>query len=306
MSSRPRAVLVTGASSGIGRATTNLLARRGFQVFAGVRCDRKGAEVAAEGGRQVIPLRLEVTCPEQTCQAVSEIAARCPEGLFALVNNAGVGSTGAVELSDLEELRELLEINTVGPLRMIQACLPLLRLARGRVVNISSLNGAVALPMVGAYSASKFALEALSDSLRVELRPWGISVSVIRPGQVRTPIFDKARQMLAERTREIPANLLPGYQSQYRRAGDFNERGARSSTRPENVARVIARALEARRPRPRYSVGLDAFGLGLAQRMVPQRLLDHFVARASGAAARSASRHALAADRLCAVDSPLA
>jgi NAD(P)-dependent dehydrogenase (short-subunit alcohol dehydrogenase family) len=297
MSDARRSVLITGASSGIGQATAKLLAERGYRVYAGVRCDVKGRELATGGHDRITPLRLEITCPDQVESAVLQIRESCPGGLFALINNAGVGATGAVELSDLDEVRHLLEVNTVGPLRMIQAFLPLLREARGRVINISSLNGAVSLPMVGAYSASKFALEALSDALRIELRPWGIPVSVIRPGQVRTPIFDKARHMLAQRTAQIPPNLRGGYHKLYRRAGDFNERGAKSPTRPEAVARVIARVLEARRPRPRYSVGLDAHGMGMLQRMIPQWLLDHFVAKASGAGAQAEAWHEPAGGR---------
>jgi NAD(P)-dependent dehydrogenase (short-subunit alcohol dehydrogenase family) len=280
-----RTVLVTGASSGIGRASAQLLAARGFRVWAGVRCDQHESEIRDAGIENLQPIRLEVTCKDQVNRAIDQLQQHSPQGLHALVNNAGVGTPSAVELSDLDELRRLLEVNTIGPLRMIQACLPLLRLGRGRVVNMSSMNGTVALPMVGAYSASKFALEALSDALRMELRPWGISVSVIRPGQVRTAIFDKARLALSQRTAEIPENLQLGYHGLYKRAGDFNERGARAATSPQKVAEVVCKALTVSRPRACYMVGLDARGLQFAQRVFPQRMLESIMARVAGVGA---------------------
>jgi len=135
------------------------------------------------------------------------------------------------------------------------------------------------LPMVGAYSASKFALEALSDALRVELRPWQIPVSIIRPGQVRTSIFDKARDALDKRRGEIPEQLKNGYDMMYSRAAEFNERGAKSLTSPEKVAGVVFQALTAKRPRPRYHVGMDAYGMKLVNSVVPQRLIDRLLAR---------------------------
>jgi NAD(P)-dependent dehydrogenase (short-subunit alcohol dehydrogenase family) len=166
---------------------------------------------------------------------------------------------------------------------MIQACLPMLRAGRGRVVNISSMNGYISLPMVGAYSASKFALEALSDALRIELRPWNIPITLIRPGQVGTAIFDKARLALAERTEAIPPELQHGYDKLYRRAAKFNERGAKSATPPQAVARAVSKALGARRPKLHYIVGADALGLQLARAALPARWLDSLIAAISGA-----------------------
>jgi NAD(P)-dependent dehydrogenase (short-subunit alcohol dehydrogenase family) len=158
----------------------------------------------------------------------------------------------------------------------------MIRQARGRIVNISSMNGTLSLPMVGAYSASKFALEALSDALRVELRPWGIPVSVVRPGQVRTDIFDKALAALAERSRQVPAELAPGYRKLFRRAKRFSERGAQRSIQPQAVARVVLRALESWMPRIHYLVGFDVKGLTLLQRLAPTRGLDRLLARIMG------------------------
>ena len=213
---------------------------------------------------------------------VQSIETTCPEGLYALVNNAGVGLPAAVELTTLEEARRIFEVNTIAPLRMIQSCLPLLRLGGGRIVNMSSMNGTMALPMVGAYSASKFALEALSDTLRIELRPWQIPVSIIRPGQVRTSIFDKARDALNKCRNEIPAPLKKGYDKMYARAAKFNDRGAKSPTSPEKVASVVLKALTTKCPSPRYHVGLDAHGMRFLNTVIPQRLLDRMLARVMG------------------------
>ena len=279
MSESLRTVLITGCSSGIGRATALLLADCGFRVLAGVRCAEQVDRLFTPRLPQLEPLCLDVTKEDDVQRVVEYAQKTCPEGLFGLVNNAGTALPAAVELSTIDEVRRLLEVNTVGPLRMIQNCLPLLRAGRGRVINMSSMNGTMALPMVGAYSASKFALEALSDTLRVELRPWRIPVIIIRPGQVRTSIFAKARDNLNARSRDIPAELKDGYDVMYARAGEFNERGAKSSTSPEMVARVVWRALESKRPRTHYLVGIDARGMQLAKSLVPQRVLDRAFAR---------------------------
>lgn len=276
MSSPSRTVLVTGCSSGIGRATAELLVEQGFRVFAGVRSSEQGAELAKQ---DLIALQLDVTKESDILAAVKAVREASPGGLYALVNNAGMGLASAVELTSPDELRGIFEVNTLGPLRMIQHCLPLLRQGQGRIVNVSSMNGTMALPMVGGYSASKFALEALSDTLRVELRPWRVTVSLIRPGQVRTPIFIKARDQIEQRRGEIPAELRDGYDAMYAKCAKFNERGLKSRTSPEAVARVVLWALQARSPRTHYQVGWDAFGMSLAK-YLPPWIVDRALARA--------------------------
>jgi NAD(P)-dependent dehydrogenase (short-subunit alcohol dehydrogenase family) len=276
-------VLVTGASSGIGLATARLLAQEGYRVLAGVRCDRGRCAIEEGAVANLTPVWLDVTQAEHVERLIPEIRRLSPDGLYGLVNNAGIGPPSAVELTDIEELRMVLEVNTLAPLRMMQTCLPLLRQGRGRVVNISSMNGTISLPMVGAYSASKFALEALSDALRIELRPWNIPISLVRPGQIGTAIFDKARVALEERARAIPVELVDGYGKLYHRAAKFNERGAKSATSPVTVARVVLRALRARRPKLHYTVGADALGLQIARAMLPTRWLDSFIAAIAGA-----------------------
>jgi len=282
MTSARRTVLITGCSSGIGKATARLLAQQGFRVLAGVRSSAAASELADAELPNLEPVLLDVTSDEDVAKIVQSIEASCPHGLYALVNNAGVGLPAAVELTSLDELHSIFEVNTIAPLRMIQSCLPLLRLGGGRIVNMSSMNGTMALPMVGAYSASKFALEALSDTLRVELRPWQIPVCLIRPGQVRTSIFDKARDALNAHRQEIPEPLKPGYDKMYARAAKFNERGAKSPTSPEKVARLVLKVLIAKHPSPRYHVGIDAHFMRILNAIVPQRLTDRLLARAMG------------------------
>lgn len=274
-----RVILVTGCSTGIGKSIVERLVNDGFHIYAGLRCEPSASEWA--GHESVTPVRLDVTSDEQVDKAVQKIQQESGE-LFALVNNAGLAAPAATELTTLEELRSLLEVNTVGVLRLIQACLPLLRESGGRIVNISSMNGVVALPMVGAYSASKFAMEALSDTLRVELRPWGIPISVIRPGQIRTAIFDKAGAALAQRSAEIPEHLQPGYARFYEKCAKYNQRGAKTGGTPESVAAVVSKALNARWPKPHYYVGFEAWGLAALKWVLPKRLISRMLARATG------------------------
>lgn len=275
-------VLVTGASSGIGLATARLLAQSGYRVFAGVRSEAGQAAIRDAGLASLKPVWLDVTDAGQVKQAVADIGAAAPGGLFALVNNAGIGPPSVVEFADLDELRTVLEVNTIAPLRMMQACLPMLRQGGGRIVNISSMNGTIALPMVGSYSASKFALEALSNTLRIELRPWKIPVTVIRPGQVRTAIFEKAREALQERAQQLPAELEPGYGPLFVRCASLNERGAKRGAPPEKVAQAVLKALQASWPRNHYLVGADAIWLDIAHDVLPTRLLERLIARISG------------------------
>jgi NAD(P)-dependent dehydrogenase (short-subunit alcohol dehydrogenase family) len=276
-----RAVLVTGCSSGIGRAIALLLAQSGYRVFAGVKHSEQAVELAVLQPTNLFPLLLDVTDTGAIQRASETLAMAAPQGLYALVNNAGVGLASAVEFTSPAELRRLFDVNTIGPLELIQELLPQLRRGHGRIVNISSMNGTMALPLVGGYSATKFALEALSDTLRVELRPWRIPVTLIRPGQVRTPIFVKARTQIQRGAQALPDPLRGTYEELYHRGADFNERGNKSRTAPEDVARVVLRAIEARWPRTHYLVGWDALGMKLAK-ILPPWLVDRGLAHVMG------------------------
>jgi NAD(P)-dependent dehydrogenase (short-subunit alcohol dehydrogenase family) len=261
----PRTALVTGASTGIGRATALELARRDWSVLAGMR---RPAEI----GAGIEPIRLDVTSPE-------DVAALRGRPLDALVNNAGIAVTGPLEYLPLDELREQLEVNTVGQLAVTQACLPALRAARGRIVNVSSVSGRVAFPTYGPYAASKFALEALSDSLRRELRGSGVHVVVVEPGGVVTPIWERGLGRADALWQAMPAEAHARYGRLYAVMRAQGENLAREGEPAEALAAVIAGVLEARRPRARYVFGRGARIETAVARVLPDRVLDAVIAR---------------------------
>jgi NAD(P)-dependent dehydrogenase (short-subunit alcohol dehydrogenase family) len=253
-----RTALVTGASSGIGAACAARLARSGWRVLAGVR--RAGD--APEGTEEVL---LDVTDAGDIAAAADGI-----EELHGLVNNAGVALALPLERVPLDELRRQLEVNVVGQVAVTQALVPALRRGRGRVVFVGSIAGKSALPFLGPYAASKHALEAVADSLRVELKPWGIAVAIVEPGTIRTPIWrkgaEKADALLDEQAQELYGDRIAAF----RRVAA--ERGANGAP-AEAVAATIERALTARRPRARYLVGRDAWLRAGVERL-PARARD--------------------------------
>ncbi len=250
------AVLVTGCSSGIGRACAEHLASLGFHVLAGVRREADGDAVR---GERVEPVILDVAAPDatETARAAAERGSAA-RGLAGLVNNAGVTVQGPVEFVTLDEWRRQLEVNLLGQIAMIQATLPLLRAARGRIVNMSSIGGRLATPFLGPYNASKFALEGMSDALREEVRPHGVGVALVEPGSVATPIWEKGqaagREQMDAASPEQRRLYGERLEAMVRLAGKTAERGVP----PSAVAEAVAHALTARRPRPRYVVGRDA------------------------------------------------
>ena len=206
------AVLVTGASTGIGAACALGLDRLGMRVFAGVRRATDGAALQRQASPLLTAVAIDVTDVNSIAGAARTITAVMGDaGLAGLVNNAGIVVPGPLEFLPLADLRRQLEINVVGQIAVTQAMLPLLRAARGRIVNMGSIGGRMATPFVGAYAASKFALEALTDALRVEVRPWRIGVSIIEPGAIATPIWQKSARE-GERLREaMPAEAMRLY-----------------------------------------------------------------------------------------------
>lgn len=266
-----RGVVVTGASTGIGAAVARDLAGRGFRVFGTVRRAEDAAALERDG---VSPLRMDVTDAESIAQArldVERALAGAP--LAGLVNNAGMAAAGPLELLPLSELRAVLEVNLVGPVAVTQAFLPLLKASRGRIVNIGSVAGLSALPFMGPYAASKFALEAVSDSWRRELLPFGVAVIVIEPGSFRTAIWSKVEAMDVGRYAGSPyASVL----DRFRRAA---LRGAERAPPPDKVVRAVRRALTAHRPPLRTIVTphgwLDRLAL-----WIPDRWLDRLIYRA--------------------------
>ncbi len=283
--------MVTGSSTGIGAACALELHRLGFRVFAGVRRESDGQRLVEQASSRIVPVLLDVTDP----QSISQAAVRIQEevgaaGLAGLVNNAGITVAFALEFLPIDELRRQFEVNVFGALAVTQAMLPMLKAGRGRIVNISSVSGLVAAPYVGPYAASKFALEALSDSLRVELRHFGIRVAVVEPGDVDTPIWQKSREAsdrLRDRLAEVTADDVAeaaraAYAQDITAMREATGKSAANAMPPSRVVRAVVHALTARRPRTRYPVGAKTWAVSLLFRILPDRLRDRIVRSSLG------------------------
>lgn len=278
-----RSALITGASTGIGRATALRLDAAGWQVFAGVRKEEDAAALRAAGSERLIPVTLDVTDAGQISDAAEAIGKKTGAGgLDGLVNNAGIAVPGPLETLPIDDFRRQTEVNLTAQVAVTQALLPALRAARGRIVFITSIGGRMAFPMFGAYHASKFGLEAVGDVFRQELRPWGLGVSIVEPGSIATPLWDRGDaevDAIGGRARKGHADLYGKTIETYREVA--RKTGARGIP-PEKVAAKIEHALSSRRPRTRYLVGADAKGQALLARVLPDRLQDWIVARATG------------------------
>jgi NAD(P)-dependent dehydrogenase (short-subunit alcohol dehydrogenase family) len=274
------AVVVTGASTGIGRATALYLDREGYSVFAGVRKQKDAESLEEVGSDRLTPITIDVT-EERSIKAAEQTVhgAVGEEGLAGLVNNAGVGFGGPVEYIPLDDYRQSFEVNFFGQIAVTQAFLPHLRRARGTIVNIASIGGRIASPFMSPYNGSKFALEALSQSLRHELKPWGIDVVAVEPGSIATPIWDKAGERAAETQSSMPAEAKRLYGAQIRRFGELLEKTSKGGIPPEKVAQVIHQAISSERPKPRYLVGIDAKIAARMHGVLSDRGFDRMLAR---------------------------
>ena len=276
-------VLITGAGSGIGRATALYLANNGFRVFAGVRKEADGEKLRSECYENLEPLLLDVTSETSRQQVLVTLTTLINDkGLYGLINNAGVSYCSPLEYVDEAHIDKQFRTNVYGPLLTTQALLPLIRIARGRVINISSGSGQLAIPLVGVYSGTKFALEGISDALRVELRQWGIHVSVVAPGFIETPIQDKNQKDMEELLQRLPCEGKERYSKAIHHYIKQNKKMARSATTPETVAKVIYTALTSKKPKTRYAAGRDAAMLSLIRRILSDRMKDKLVAAITG------------------------
>ena len=269
-------VVITGASTGIGRATALRLARGGFDVLAGVRREEDGAALRGEDGR-IEPVLVDVTDAGQVA-GLAERVAGAP--LAGLVNNAGIAVAGPLEGIPLDEVRRQYEVNVFGLLAVTQALLEPIRSGHGRIVNIGSIGGRVNTPFVGPYSSSKAAVRSLSAALRRELRPWGIRVALVEPGALDTPIWRKGEQgaeqtigALSERVRTLYARQLDALVAATRKI-------AAGASSPDDAAQAVEHALTAARPRTLYTVGREARIQGALHSVLPARTFDALVARA--------------------------
>lgn len=268
-------IVITGASSGIGEACAIHFDKKGYRVFAGVRKASDGEALRKKSSERLTPLLLDVTDPATIGAAANSISIDRRE-ISGLVNNAGVSVSAPVELIPIEKLREQLEVNVLGQVAVIQAFLPLLRTGRGRIVNIGSVAGRSALPFMGAYSASKYALEGITDSLRMELREWAIHVAIIEPGAVRTPIWDKGMKRANEMIEQFPEEGLDLYRHLI---GKMKIAVADTVSRAIDVSKVVEavdHAMTSPKPKTRYVVGKDA-KIRMLLNYLPDRTRDNFI-----------------------------
>ncbi len=270
------AVVVTGASTGIGRACALRLAESGYQVFAGVRKEADGDALRRAGQGVLAPLYLDVCDEAQVAAAARAVAeATAGVGLAGLVNNAGVGMTGPTELIPLEVVRRQFDINVFGQIAVTQALLPQLRLGRGRIINMGSIGNRVVLPFGGPFNGSKWAFAAFNDALRIELRPWGIHVVLIEPASIKTAAPDKVVDDSERTIAGFDAEGQRLYAEAHRAmVANFTKHPRKYGTSPDVVARKVLHALGTPRPRGRYLVGRSAYPLAVIARLAPDPVFD--------------------------------
>ena len=273
-----KSVLITGAGRGIGRATALHLAAEGWKVFAGVRNADVGAALTEEGGQAIVPVVLDVTDDAQ----IEALGAVLPDKLDAVINNAGIAIDGPVEALTRERLREQFEVNVYGAVAVTRAVLPQIRAAGGRIVFLSSVSGRVATPWTGAYNGSKFAIEGIADSLRIELRPWKIKVSLVEPSNTDTDMWGDAGDVFGETLASLTpeeAKLYASHAKGMRRTIGIMQKTAVPTA---NVVKRIDAALTDRRPKARYPVGVPSRMQLFLSAISPQRLEDFTLALATG------------------------
>lgn len=283
MSEERRAFLITGASSGIGAACALDLSARGFGVYAGVRRSEDGQRLAAEAAGNLSPVLLDVTDRSQIEAAAERIRReQGARGLAGLVNNAGILVSSPMEFVTPEQLRRQFEVNVFGTVAVTQIMLPLLREACGRIVTVGSIAGRAAPPYFGPYAATKHALEAITDSLRMELRHWNIQVCLVQPDAVATAIWGKLESAPEHQTSALPPEAQPLYADDMAGMLEASQKMDRRGMSVARVVRVIRHALTARRPKTRYPLGFRTRLAAWAVSRIPDRIRDWYMLRELG------------------------
>lgn len=257
-----------------------MLARLGHVVYAGVRREEHGLELVrtAGAGAKLQPLILDVTNSEHVSSAAERVRAELNGLPFTgVVNNAGIAVAAPLEFLPVNDLRDQFEVNVIGQVAMSQAFLPILREHGGRLVYVGSVSGLVASRLLGAYAASKFALEAVADAFRRELKPHGVAVSLVEPGRIATPIWDKSMEDGMARLEAMEPVAREYYGSVVQELADSAKDASVKGTSPEVVARAVVRALSSRRVRTRYFVGTDAHIVNVLRRVMPDPMLDRLI-----------------------------
>jgi NAD(P)-dependent dehydrogenase (short-subunit alcohol dehydrogenase family) len=266
-------ILITGASTGIGHACAVRFAELGFHVLAGVRKSAAGDQLKAHPSGNIEPVLLDLTCADSIAGASKTVGTR---PLAGLVNNAGIATTGPLELVPIDAWRRQFEINVIGLVAVTQACLPALRLGRGRIVNVGSIADRCALPGSGPYDSSKFAVGAITDVLRMELGPWGIAVALIEAGAIATPIWDKSQREADELSQQVEPERYALYRNLMETLREETTQAARTASPVGVVVKAVEHALTARRPRTRYLVGKDTW-LWRCLSWLPDRWRDRLI-----------------------------
>jgi len=278
-----RAVLITGASTGIGEACALELDRLGFRVFAGVRSEAAGQALQAKASPRLSPIMIDVTDSESIAAAAETVRNAVGEsGLAGLVNNAGVAIPGPIEALPIAALRNQLEVNVIGAVAVTQAFLPLIRKAQGRIVNMSSLNGALSSPFLGAYSASKFALEGVSDALRLELSRWNIHVALVEPGPIDTPIWKKTSATADRISATASPEVMLLYEKDIAAMNQAISKLVQNASPVDPVVQAVVHALTSRRPKVRYFLTWGVRFMSKGFRMAPERLHDWIIRKTLG------------------------
>lgn len=283
MASAVKSILITGASSGIGKATAMRLAQHGWRVFAAVRKEEDVRKLEAESKGALEGILLDVTNGESVAAAAQDVEKRLDgRGLDALFNNAGIGATAPVEYMPVEKVREIFEVNLFGQIGVIQAFLPLLRKARGRIINSGSVGDHITPPFGGVLAGSKAAFASFSAALRLELRPQGIAVCLLEPGAILTPAVEKTLGGVEKTISELPAEGRALYGEGMRSLARAFTQKEQDGSPPEVVAAVVERALTERHPSTRYPAGKESRKLALLARFLPEKLVDRAILKAFG------------------------
>jgi NAD(P)-dependent dehydrogenase (short-subunit alcohol dehydrogenase family) len=250
-------ILISGASSGIGLSCAAFLARKGYRVFAGYR-NPADAEALRANHPGIVPVPLELDSQSSIQNALDLITGQLKgAGLAGLVNNAGVVISGPLEFVSLPDWRHQMEVNLIGPVALTQHCLPLLRQSQGRIINIGSVAGIMALPFLSPYCVSKSGLAVICDALRLELRPWGIQVALIEPGNIKTPIWEKSLSAAKTAEEHYPHHYSDLYGQVMKKVKNASQKAAAQSMEAEVVAKAVYHALSAPRAKTRYPLGVS-------------------------------------------------
>jgi NAD(P)-dependent dehydrogenase (short-subunit alcohol dehydrogenase family) len=273
-------VVITGTSTGIGRACARRLVESKFRVFAGVRKQADADSITAEGSDLLSPVILDVT-DENSIAAAAEIVEKSVGdiGLAGLVNNAGIAVSSPLEFVPVELFRKQIEVNVIGAIAVTRAFMPLLRSGHGRIVNMGSISGLHASPYLGPYCASKFALEAITDSLRQELKPWGMHVSIVEPGIIDTPIWDKSHARGRKLAEQFSPDAHELYNTSMERMAAMARELEKRASDPDEVACVVEQALTSSTPKTRYIVGANSRFSAFMSRWLPDRWHDWLIAK---------------------------